>query len=158
MKRRELLKFLMAGGVAMAVSGETAFTAQYPQGMDDDGLFEGINRIKDPAKKTGLEKKHVPVISAPEKVIAGEPFDVEVVVGEIVHPMGPSHWIEYLQLNVANEPAGTVTFRSNGFLKAKARFNVVLGDNLKGATLPLVVQLRCNLHGIWEGYINVEVA
>ena len=157
MKRRDMLKYLVAGGTAIAFSGGTALAMQYPQGMGDDGLFEGINRLKDPAKKTGLEMKHVPVISAPAKVKAGEPFDVDVVVGETVHPMGPSHWIEYLQLNIVNEPAGTVTFRSKGFLKAKARFNVVLDDNYKGKTIPLVIQLRCNLHGTWEGYVNVEV-
>ena len=158
MERRELLKYFVAGGAAIAFSGGAAFAMQYPQGMDDSGLFEGINRVKDPANKTGLEKKHVPVISAPAKVKAGEPFDMDVVIGEIIHPMGPSHWIEYLQLNVVNEPAGMVNFRSNGFLKAKARFNVILDDKYKGKTIPLVVQLRCNLHGIWEGYTNIEVA
>lgn len=158
MKRRDMLKFMVAGGTAIVLSGGTAFAARYPQEMDNSELFNGINRVKDPAKKTGLEKKHVPVISAPDKVKAGEPFDVDVVIGEIVHPMGPSHWIEYMQLNIANEPAGTVNFRSRGFLNAKARFTVVLDENLKDETIPLVVQLRCNLHGIWEGYANVEVA
>ena len=157
MKRRDLLKYLVAGGTAIAFSGGTAFAMQYPEDMDDGGLFKGINRVKDPSEKTGLEKKHVPVISAPAKVKAGEPFDVGVVIGEIIHPMGPSHWIEYLQLNIVNEPAGMVNFRSNGFLKAKARFNVVLDDKFKGKAIPLVVQLRCNLHGIWEGYTSVEV-
>ena len=157
MKRREMLKFLVAGGTAIAFSGGSAFANQYPEGMDNEKLLEGINRAKDPANKTGLEKKHIPVITAPARVKAGEPFDVDVVIGETVHPMGPSHWIEYLQLNIVNEPAGMVNFRSNGFLKAKARFNVVLEDNLKGKKIPLVVQLKCNLHGIWEGYSNVEV-
>ena len=158
MKRREMLKYLVAGGTAIAFSGGSAFAMQYPEGMDDDGVFKGINRVKDPANKTVLEKKHVPVISVPAKVKAGEPFNLDVVVGETIHPMGPSHWIEYLQLNVLNEPAGTVSFRSNGFLKSIARFNVVLDDKYRGKSIPLVIQLRCNLHGIWEGYTNVEVA
>ena len=157
MKRRDMLKFLVAGGTAIAFSGGTAFASKYPQDMNGGELFEGINRLKDPAHKTGLEKKHVPVFSAPAKVKAGEPFDVDVVIGEIEHPMGPSHWIEYLQLNIVNEPAGMVNFRSNGLLKAKARFSVILGDHYKGKTIPLVAQLKCNLHGIWEGYTNVEV-
>jgi len=158
MKRRDLLKYLVAGGTAIAFSGGTALAMKYPEDMVSDGLFKGINRVKDPMNKTGLEKKHVPVINAPKKVKAGEPFDLDVVIGEIVHPMGPSHWIEYLQLNIVNEPAGTVSFRSHGFLNAKARFNVVLDNKYSGKTIPLVVQLRCNLHGIWEGYTSVEVA
>ncbi len=157
MKRRDMIKFLVAGGTAIAFSGGTAFAGKYPQEMNGGELFEGINRVKDPAHMTGLEKKHVPVISVPAKVKAGEPFDVDIVIGEIEHPMGPSHWIEYLQLNIVNEPAGMVNFRSSGLLKAKARFNVLLDDKYKGKTIPLVAQLKCNLHGIWEGYKNVEV-
>lgn len=157
MNRRELLKYLVAGGTAIAFSGGTAFGMQYPEDMDSDGLFKGINRVKDPADKTVLEKKHIPVIDAPAEIKAGESFNVDVVIGETIHPMGPSHWIEYLQLNILNEPAGSVNFRSNGFLKAKARFNVTLDDKYKGKTIPLVVQLRCNLHGIWEGYTGIKV-
>jgi superoxide reductase len=156
MKRRDALKYLVAGGTAVAFSGGIAL-AQYPQGMDDEGLFKSINRVKDPANKTTLEKKHVPVTKAPSKVKTGEAFDVEIVLGEIDHPMGPTHWIEYIQLNIINEPAGTVNFMSNGFSKAKARFTIVLGDNYKGKIIPLVIQEKCNLHGIWESYSNVEV-
>jgi superoxide reductase len=156
MKRRDALKYLVAGGTAIAFSGGVAL-AQYPKGMDSEELFQGINRVKDPSNKTTLEKKHVPVIKAPSKVKAGEAFDVEIMIGEIDHPMGPEHWIEYVQLNIINEPAGTVNFISNGFAKAKARFTVVLGDNYKGKTIPLVIHEKCNLHGIWESYCNVEV-
>jgi superoxide reductase len=158
MKRRDVLKSLVAGGAAVAFSGGAAFAKQYFPRPVDETLFEGINKVKDPANLTGLEKKHAPVISAPGKVKAGEPFDVEVVIGEIVHPMGPAHWIEYLQFNIGNEPAGTVSFRSHGYLKPEAKFTVVLDESLKGKTVSLVMQEKCNLHGIWENYTNVEVA
>ena len=158
MKRRDLLKTLVAGGAVVAFARGTAFAKQYFPVQVDERLFEGINKIKDPANLTGLEKKHAPVISAPARVKAGEPFDVGVVVGEIVHPMGPAHWIEHLQFNIGNEPAGTVIFRSRGYLKPEAKFTVVLEEGLKGKTVSLVVQDKCNLHGIWENYTNVEVA
>ena len=157
MKRRDLLKALMAGGTTIVFARGMAFAKQYFPMQVDEKLFKGINRIKDPANQTGLEKKHAAVIKAPAKVNAKEPFDVEVVIGEIVHPMGPAHWIEYLQLNIGNEPAGTVNFRSHGYLKPEAKFTVVLDDSLKGKTVSLVVQDKCNLHGIWENYTNVEV-
>ena len=157
MKRRDLLKAFVAGGTVMAFARGMAFAKQYFPVEVDQKLFEGINRIKDPAKPTVLEKKHSPVISAPAKAKAGEPFDVAVVIGEIVHPMGPAHWIEFVQLNIGNEPAGIVNFRSHGYLKPEAKFTVVLDDSLKGKTLSLVIQAKCNLHGIWENYTNVEV-
>lgn len=157
MKRRDLLKALVAGGAVMTFGRGMALAKQYFPVEVDEKLFEGINRIKDPAKRTGLEKLHSAVISAPTKVKAREPFHVEVVIGESVHPMGPAHWIEYLQLSIGNEPAGTVNFRSHGYLKPQAKFTVVLDDSLKGKTVSLVIQDKCNLHGIWENYTNVEV-
>jgi superoxide reductase len=157
MKRRDLLKAFVAGGTAIVFSRGMALAKQYFPVKVDEKLYEGINRVKDPANETGLEKKHSAVIRAPEKVKAGEPFDVGVVIGKIVHPMGPHHWIEYLQLSIGNEPAGTVNFRSHGYLKPEAKFTVVLDDSLKGKMVSLVIQDKCNLHGIWENYTNVEV-
>ena len=44
-------------------------------------------------------EKHVPVIEAPAKVKAGEPFKVIVSVGkEIPHPNKPEHFISWIQL------------------------------------------------------------
>ena len=157
MKRRDLLKTFVAGSTVMVFGRGIAFAKQYFPVEVNQKLFEGINRIKDTANLTELEKKHVPVMNTLSKVKAGELFDLEVVIGEIVHPMGSAHWIEYLQLNIGNEPAGTVNFQSQGYLKPKAKFTVVLGDRLKGKTVSLVIQEKCNLHGIWENSTNVEV-
>ena len=76
----------------------------------DQGLFETINRVKNPSGKTPLEKSHAPVINAPRTVKAGQPFTVEVAVGEVSHPMVPAHWIEFIELNIGNEPAGQDRF------------------------------------------------
>ena len=98
MERRTLLKAGLFGGAAMIFGKGMAVAKEYFPVPVNEELFQNINRVKDPANMTGLEKKHAPVISAPEKVKAGEPFDVNVVIGEVLHPMGPTHWIEYLQI------------------------------------------------------------
>ncbi|MCG6879040.1 MAG: desulfoferrodoxin [Deltaproteobacteria bacterium] len=157
MNRRMVLKTALYGGAALAFGNRVAAAKEHFPVSVNEGLFQNINRIKDPAHMTGLEKKHSPVIRAPEKAKPGEVFDVDIVIGEILHPMGPAHWIEYLQLNLGNEPCGRIDFRSHGYLKPKARFSVVAGNDLKGKTVSLVVQIKCNLHGIWENYRNVEV-
>ena len=157
MRRREMLKTTLASGMAIAWSGRIALAEEYFPVQVDKKLFEGINRVKDLNNETHLEQLHLPVITAPEKVKAGEPFDVEIVVGKTIHPMGPDHWIEHLQLNIGNEPAGTVTFRSQGWAQPTARFRVKLGDELKGKKVSLLVFDRCNLHGLWEHYVNVQV-
>ncbi len=157
MNRRTALKTTLLGGAALAFGGKTAMAKEHFPASVKAPLFRNINRVKDPAHMTTLEKEHSPVISAPSKVKAGEIFDVDVVVGEILHPMGPKHWIEFLQLNMGNEPCGMIDFRSHGYLKPKTRFCVVVGDDMKGKTVSLVAQLKCNLHGIWENYRNVEI-
>ena len=105
MDRRTFLKTAVVGSVAAGFTG-TALAARYFPTQVDQSLFEAINRVKDPAKKSGLKKSHGPVITAPTTVKAGEPFTVEVAVGENLHVMGPTHWIGFIALYIGNEPAG----------------------------------------------------
>jgi len=156
MKRRDVLKAAAAGVLAVTVGNRMAFAKEfYPTPVDED-LFKGINREVE-GKETVLSKKHVPVIKAPEKVEAGEIFPVDVTIGKTLHPMGPSHWIETVQINIGNEPAGLLSLQSQGFMKPVVRFHLMLDESLKGKTVSLVVQDKCNLHGIWEAYVNVAV-
>ena len=157
MERREFLRAAAAGAGALVLAGRTTFGEEHYPIAVDESLWQGINRLKDPDNETILEKLHVPVITAPEKVKAGEIFDVDVMIGKEMHPMGQTHWIEYVELSIGNEPAGTVTFRSHGYLKAHTRFSVMLGDELKGKKVSVVATLKCNMHGIWQHYANIEV-
>jgi superoxide reductase len=157
MQRRDFFKAAAAGAVAVSCWKGFALAKEYFPVKVDETLFEGINRIKDPANESVIEKLHWPVITAPEKVKAGEAFTVAVSIGSMLHPMGPEHWIEYLQLNIGNEPAGTLLFRSRGCLTPQGKFNLKLGENLKGKTVSIAVQDKCNLHGIWQNYVNIEV-
>jgi superoxide reductase len=98
------------------------------------------------------------VITAPATIKAGDPFAVEVSVGEVLHPMGPAHWIEYIALNIGNEPAGRIDFQPRGYLKPKAVFTVVIpGDAAPAGKVTLVARQRCNLHGLWEGSLDITV-
>ncbi|MDA8432570.1 MAG: class II SORL domain-containing protein [Nitrospiraceae bacterium] len=159
MERRVFLKSAAIGTLSAGIAA-SAFGAErhYPVKVDP-GLFETINRAKDPSHKTPLEMSHLPVITAPSKVKAGEPFTVEVGIGEKLHPMGPSHWIEYIALNIGNEPAGRIDMQSKGYLKPKAAFTVVLTkEDAPNGKVTLIARQRCNLHGLWESGMDVEVA
>jgi superoxide reductase len=157
MNRRDLLKGTAIGALAVVCGRGIVFAKEFYPVQVDENLFKGINRLENPEHESELEKLHVPVIHAPEKVKAGEVFPVDLTIGKILHPMGPAHWIEAVQINIGNEPAGTLMFRSHGYMKPEGRFNLILGDNLKGKTVSLLIQDKCNLHGIWQSYINVEV-
>jgi superoxide reductase len=159
MERRDFLKSTAIGTLSAGIA-VTAFAADryYPVKVDP-GLFETINKAKDPSHKTPLEMSHSPVITVPSKVKAGEPFTVEISIGEKLHPMGPSHWIEYIELNVGNEPAGRIDMQPKGYLKPKAAFTVVLSkEDAPDGKVTLIARQRCNLHGLWESGVDVEVA
>ncbi len=158
MDRRTFLKGAAMGAVAAGMAKEAFAVEKYFPTKADQSLFETINRVKDPANKTPLEKSHAPVITAPKTVRAGEPFAVEVSVGEVVHVMGPAHWIEFVELNIGNEPAGRIDFQPRGYLNPKATFTVVLTkESAPSGKVTLIAHQRCNLHGYWEGSLDVTV-
>ena len=158
MDRRAFLKTAVAGSVVAGFAGTAAAAGRFFPTQVDQKLFEGINRVKDPARKSGLEKTHAPVIIAPKTVKAGEPFTVEVSVGEKLHDMGPAHWIEMIELNVGNEPAGRSDLQPKGYLKPRVVFTMVLTkDAAPAGTVTLVARQRCNLHGYWESDFDITV-
>lgn len=158
MDRRMFLKTAVAGSVVAGYAGTAGAVERYFPTKVDQTLFEGINRVKDPAKKTSLEKGHAPVLVAPAVVKVGEPFTVEVSVGESLHPMGSTHWIEFIDLSIGNEPAGRAELQSRGFLKPRVVFTVVLPkEAAPTGKATLVARQHCNLHGLWEGSLDIVV-
>ena len=158
MDRRTFLKTAVTGSVVAGFSSTMAVAGTYFPTQVDQSLFENINRVKDPAKKTALEKSHGPVITAPASVKAGEPFTVEVAVGEKLHVMGPTHWIGWMELSIGNEPAGKVELQPKGYLHPKVAFTVVIPrDAAPAGKVTLVAKQECNLHGLWEGNLDVAV-
>jgi superoxide reductase len=152
------LKTTVAGSVAAGFAGTAAAAVRYFPVQVDQSLFDGINRVKDPSKKSALEKGHAPVITAPAAVKAGEPFTVDVAVGENLHPMGPAHWIEFIELAVGNEPAGRADLQPKGYLRPKVSFTVVLPKEAAPmGKVTLVARQHCNLHGLWEGNVDIAV-
>ena len=159
MDRRSFLKEAVIVSVAAGVAGTAMAAERYFPTKVDQSLFEGINRVKDAGQKSPLEKSHAPVITVPATVKAGEPFTVEVSIGEVLHPMGPVHWIEYIELGIGNEPAGRIDLQPKGYLKPKAVFTVVLpSDAAASGKVTLLARQRCNLHGLWEGSIDIALA
>jgi superoxide reductase len=158
MDRRTFIKAAALSVASAGLMGEALAAEKFFPTKVDAGLFQTINRVKDPANKTPLETTHAPEITAPDKVKAGEPFTVEISVGEKLHPMGPTHWIQFIQLSLGNEPAGRATFQPAGYLKPKASFTVVVPkEAAPEGKITLVANQQCNLHGYWESSKNVIV-
>ena len=98
---------------------------------------------------TVMAKKHTPIIEAPSKVKADEPFTVKIKVGGIEgveHPNTLSHWVNWVALFAGDRLISRTSFGaelSDGYVVS---VNVTLNES---ATLR--AQEFCNLHGVWEG-------
>ena len=102
-------------------------------------------------------EKHVPAIIVGEKVKKDEFFDVEVSVGkEIKHPNTAEHHIKWIELYVKEEDKPIVHL-------GRFDFTPVLTDPIVKTKIKLqknaelIAVSYCNLHGLWEASVKVEV-
>jgi superoxide reductase len=122
--------------------------------MPWDKLFGQINTPADPNNMNDLEKKHLPVIDAPDSVKAGECFQVKIEVGKLhPHPNEKAHYIEFIELYADRIYLGRVHFTAETTCPT-ATFCVAL----PGPVGELRAYERCNMHGVWEytKAINVQ--
>ena len=151
MDRREFVKAaaVAAGALGSVVGVATAATAQ-----EQKDLFAGVNRLEHPKNPTALEKKHVPKIELLDSPAAGKWLRVQVSAGiGLEHPSVNGHYIQWIELCVGERPVGRVDLSpsiSKGFLTAVVK--------LPKGKHTLRARLFCNLHGLWEGTKEIEVA
>jgi len=118
-----------------------------------ENVFCGVNMVKDIENMTDLEKKHLPIITAPQSVKKGECFEVQVEVGKIMaHPNAPGHHIEFIEL-----------YADHTYL-ARMDITAVMVCSVMKVCLSLDhihSELRafahCNLHGTWENRVKLEL-
>lgn len=122
--------------------------------MAEKGPFCGINTPADPANLTEAEKKHVPVIECPDTVQAGEPFQVTIKVGEVLHVMEEGHHIQWLELYSGANYNSRIDL-TPVFTRPEASVVLVKGGIHRDITLRVIE--RCNLHGLWEGTKEITV-
>lgn len=119
----------------------------------EEDLFCGINTVKDPKNMTDLEKKHLPVITAPKSVKKAECFEVTVEVGKLLnHPNEPGHYIEFIELYADHSYLVRMDFTARTtcpIMKVCASLNHIHGK--------LRAFEHCNLHGTWEGQAEIAV-
>lgn len=117
-------------------------------GSEDYSLTE-LNKPKDWNNLTVMDKKHVPIIDAPDSVKSGKPFEVQLKVGGfegVEHPNMLSHFINWVELYAGERYIGKIEFApmvSNGY-KANLSMTIERSTTLRARAF-------CNLHGLWEG-------
>ena len=114
---------------------------------------------KDDELESVLKEKHVPIIRFPEKVKANEEFEVTINVGEkVLHPNTIEHHIKWVQVFAIIEerqfnPVHIATFDLEPTVaEPKIKFKMKLD---KSSTL--IALEYCNLHGVWENSVKIEI-
>jgi superoxide reductase len=117
--------------------------------LSEEFSLTKLNKPTDWTNLTVMAKKHTPIIEAPAKAKANEPFAVKIKVGGIdgvEHPNTLSHWINWVALYAGDRLISKTEFAaelSDGYV---VTINVTLN-----ASATLRAQEFCNLHGVWEG-------
>jgi superoxide reductase len=116
---------------------------------EKDYSLTELNRPKDWKRLTTMDKKHIPIVTAPKSVKANEPFELSIKIGgvdDVEHPNMLGHWINWVILYADIRPVAQIFFYptvTNGYT---AKIQVTLTSSST-----LVAQAYCNLHGVWEG-------
>ena len=125
-------------------------TAKYS--CDQDALC-GVHVPKNISALSEFEQKHIPVITAPDRVKRDETFLVTIEVGKYkAHPNEPAHFIEWIELY-----SGDTFLLRVGLAGSLSDPKVTIPIKLTHAHGPLKAWGKCNLHGLWEGVKDIEV-
>jgi superoxide reductase len=120
--------------------------------MAEKSLFCGINRKGDEAE-VAMKEKHLPGITVPEKITAGQAFEVKLDCwGGGKHPNEHGHFIQWVELY-----AGDVFLTRVEFTPVVTSPVASITANVyhAGETTLRAVS-RCNLHGLWESTLAVN--
>jgi superoxide reductase len=116
-------------------------------------IFCGVNIVQNSDQASDLERKHVPIITAPDRVKKGECFEVTVEVGKLLkHPNEPGHFIQFVELYAGQTYLARMDFTARTTCPTM-KVCVAL-DHSHGK---LRAFERCNLHGCWEYEVDIEV-
>ena len=108
-------------------------------------------------------EKHVPVIECPDRVTAGELFDVKVALGkQVAHPNTTEHHIRWIELYFLPEGAklacqvGRFEFTAHGESAEGANQGPVYTNHQATVSMKtsrpgtLMAMAYCNIHGLWQ--------
>jgi superoxide reductase len=118
--------------------------------MAEEFSLTEMNRA-DPANMTDMMRKHTPVIDAPAKVKANQPFAVGGIDG-VEHPNVLGHWINSVVVYAGDRPLARVEF-APAVSQPQTTVSIALEQS---ATLRVLAS--CNMHGLWESAKSVAVS
>ncbi len=120
---------------------------------DEKALFWKLNNQENADKDSPVTKKHIPVITVPPVLKAGEFCDVKITVGELEHPNENEHFIQWIEFYIGSVYMGRFDFAP---VMTKPEVTIPLKLSHSGLDSTLRAISRCNRHGLWEGTAQVK--
>ena len=143
--RREFLRYVMIGGVAVPITSSFGFL--------NTAHAKAFNFAADPDNLTDMERMHLPRVTLPPVVEDGSQAPIQVAME---HPMEDDHYIKSIQIINFTDPVQT---------KGKFYFTPLNGEafigtqiRLNGGESSVWVIAECNQHGRWAVSSNTKVA
>lgn len=108
-------------------------------------------------------EKHVPVIHVPNDIEKDKEFDLKVSIGdEIKHPNTLEHHIAWVKVFFKGEkdkfPVEIATFNFSAHGESESATQPIGLTNVKLSKSGTIHALSyCNIHGLWENSICIEI-
>ncbi len=120
---------------------------------NEKALFCKVNKPEDVEPNSPVAKKHAPVITVPPVLKVGEYYDVKITVGEIEHPNENEHFIQWIEFYIGSVYLGRFDFAP---VMTRPEVTIPLKLSNSGLNSTLRAVSRCNMHGLWEGTVQVK--
>ena len=138
MLRRQFLHVAAATGFIGVVKG---FVGVRSASADGEGPV--VHWPRDLSNLEGDELEHIPILSAHPAEGLENAIDLEIQVGQRLHPMNVFHSIRWVQIWIDETKAMEMTLEPNNIVP---RWRVTIA---KKAPFRITVKVACNRHGIW---------
>jgi superoxide reductase len=141
MNRRDVIKGCILA--ATMLGSRNTYAGEYEK--HEKISKKKLLKLKDRSNPSVIEQKHVPAIISPDRIAAGEWFNIQVKVGFMKeHPSTPGHWITKIKLLVDGRDVAKTEFEVGGVSASAATFRIRLDKSSKIEAIE-----HCNLHGTW---------
>jgi superoxide reductase len=148
--RREFLQTGITSGLVLAAASLPAWAGYGGSSKPRDIPATDYQHPKNPSHLTGLEAAHWPLLRIDGTVTAGQPFNLMIQIGQVLHPMVPEHYIEWMEIWGDGNKLLRVSYDQPVWEVPVQTLRLVA---IKSTVLS--VRLLCSVHGPWENTINI---
>ena len=141
--------FLVSGSIiagSIAIPGDAAAQRRTRPTLRAEWSGTGVPDGRAPADPSAMsdeERMHVPVLTLPQRVRSGRPFDLVVQIGVRPHEITAEHRVDWIEVCLDERRILVAD------LSVDVAYPVVRVPIVMTATAMLTARARCTQHGVW---------